>query len=89
MQDGATADTLAADSLAAPSKTASTLTGSTFARSTVLPRHRPLADQVRYELVRPLGEGGMGEVVLVTDHDIGRQVAVKRLKAGPQEQSAV
>jgi serine/threonine-protein kinase len=39
--------------------------------------------------VRPLGEGGMGEVVLVTDHDIGRQVAVKRLKAGPAEEAAV
>ena len=33
----------------------------------------------RYEVVKPLGEGGMGEVSLVQDHDIDRQVAVKFL----------
>jgi serine/threonine-protein kinase len=36
----------------------------------------------RYEPVQSLGEGGMGEVALVRDQDIGRQVAVKRLLPG-------
>ncbi len=34
----------------------------------------------RYERLRALGEGGMGEVSLVEDRDIGRTVAVKRLR---------
>jgi serine/threonine-protein kinase len=36
-------------------------------------------EQPRYEPIRPLGSGGMGEVTLVLDRDIGRLVAVKRL----------
>ena len=55
-------------------------------RSTVLPRVEAgpparlvLHSQERYESVRLLGEGGMGAVELVNDHDIGRQVARKRL----------
>jgi serine/threonine-protein kinase len=35
----------------------------------------------RYEPIRSLGVGGMGEVMLVLDRDIGRLVAVKRLFA--------
>jgi serine/threonine-protein kinase len=34
----------------------------------------------RYETVGLLGEGGMGEVLKARDNDIGREVAVKRLK---------
>jgi serine/threonine-protein kinase len=40
----------------------------------------------RYQKVRKLGAGGMGEVALVEDRDIGRPVAVKRLL--PSENSA-
>ena len=96
MTEGATADTIASEVIAATlgptAATAAPMTAlatSTFARSTVLPRRRAHDDPSRYEPVRTLGEGGMGEVVLVTDHDIGRQVAVKRLKAGPEQQAAV
>src|SRR5262245_39445312 len=33
----------------------------------------------RYRVDSPIGGGGMGEVLLVTDHDLGRQVAMKVL----------
>ncbi len=40
-----------------------------------------LAD--RYKVERLLGEGGMGSVYLATDQLLGRQVAIKIMKAGP------
>jgi eukaryotic-like serine/threonine-protein kinase len=57
------------------------------ARSTVLPRVEHVegtprvvaSGKARYEAVRPLGAGGQAEVTLARDHDIDRQVAVKRL----------
>lgn len=57
------------------------------ARSTVLPRvdwvgpHPQVnpTQRHRFEELGLLGEGGMGEVVLVQDHDIERKVALKRL----------
>jgi serine/threonine-protein kinase len=68
----------------------------TLARTTVLPRveadvapPRLVFDEApRYETLGALGEGGVGEVVKVRDNDIGRVVALKRLKqdmrsAGP------
>src|SRR5262245_14919934 len=33
----------------------------------------------RYQLGRTIGRGGMGEVVVATDVQIGREVAIKRL----------
>jgi serine/threonine-protein kinase len=56
-------------------------------RTTVLPKVDASGPQVtlavearrRYEASKVLGVGGMGEVVLVDDQDIGRKVAVKRL----------
>jgi serine/threonine-protein kinase len=56
-------------------------------RITVLPRVenegqevRLVRDQrARYEPIRQLGMGGMGEVILVHDQDIARPVAIKRL----------
>ncbi len=39
----------------------------------------------RYEIVRLLGKGGMGEVYLATDPALGRRVAIKVLPAGLQE----
>jgi serine/threonine-protein kinase len=57
-------------------------------RTTVLPRveivdakPRLVTDRKRrFEPIRPLGEGGHGEVMGARDNDIGRNVAVKRLR---------
>jgi len=38
-------------------------------------------DSSRYSVGAPLGQGGMGEVLLATDEHIGREVAVKRIRA--------
>jgi serine/threonine-protein kinase len=56
-------------------------------RNTVLPRVERNGQRLdvlpsqraRFEEMRPLGQGGMGEVVLLKDHDIERLVALKRL----------
>ncbi|MBI2389640.1 MAG: serine/threonine protein kinase [Deltaproteobacteria bacterium] len=79
----------------ASSIAAASATG-TFARTTVLPRlsrravmPETRAEDQRYEPIRPLGAGGMGEVVLVHDNDIGRNVAVKRLKREIQGEAAL
>jgi eukaryotic-like serine/threonine-protein kinase len=56
-------------------------------RTTVLPRaeggegavHLVREERARYDPIRPIATGGMGEVVLMYDQDIARPVAVKRL----------
>ncbi|MBL8635116.1 MAG: protein kinase [Myxococcales bacterium] len=59
--------------------------------TTVLPLVEVRGEQVelvrksnaRYETIKELGRGGMGEVCLVRDNDIGRTVALKRLNRPP------
>jgi serine/threonine-protein kinase len=70
---------------------------STLPRSTVLPRvelvdaepRLVVQGQRRYETTRRLGEGGLGEVVGARDNDIGREVAVKRMKAEVRSPAAL
>ena len=45
--------------------------------------------QARYQYVRRLGAGAMGEVNLVTDNDIGRTVAKKQLLAPTQNPAGI
>src|SRR5262249_42892166 len=62
-------------------------------RTTVLPKRRrveasvplEIMQQARFERVKRLGEGGIGEVDLAMDHDISRRVAMKRLRSGSQD----
>ncbi|MFP2924233.1 serine/threonine-protein kinase [Pyxidicoccus sp. 3LG] len=62
----------------------------TSRRNTVLPRVEWNGDRAefiplqreRFEEMNSLGQGGMGEVVLLKDHDIERLVALKRLPEG-------
>ena len=64
-----------------------TASGSSL-RTTILPKAMrqgakislAVPERERYERVKALGEGAAGEVVLVRDNDIERQVAMKRLK---------
>jgi tRNA A-37 threonylcarbamoyl transferase component Bud32 len=66
-------------------------------RTTVLPRIELNGAQAelvfdgkqRFEKIRLLGEGGLGEVVGAHDHDIGRKVAIKRLRAEVRSPAAL
>ena len=91
--------TVAADALgatiAAPSS-GSTLSPTTTLKATTRPAVLPRAqgselvheDSERYAKKKVLGAGGMGEVVLAEDRDIGRNVAMKYLNA-PHDASAL
>lgn len=56
----------------------------TGAEATVVATARP-----RFERTRALGAGGLGEVVAAVDHDIGREVAIKRLRRDVSGSAAV
>jgi serine/threonine-protein kinase len=66
------------------------LAGTQSPRSAVLPRADRLdTGDERYAKKRVLGAGGMGEVVLAEDRDIGRNVAVKYLTAPSDDAAAL
>ena len=77
----------AATAIAGGEPATASFTPPNASRTTVLPRIEGDGAEVtlaheartRYEPVKLLGAGGMGEVVLVEDQDIARRVAVKRL----------
>jgi serine/threonine-protein kinase len=81
-----------AETVLAPSQAVSVVpspSAATSARTTVLPRievsgagaQLVFEGKERFEPIKTLGEGGLGEVVGALDHDIGRKVAIKRLHA--------
>ena len=69
----------------------------TSARTTVLPRIEVngaeaqvvFDGKARFEKLKLLGEGGLGEVTGALDHDIGRKVAIKRLHAHVRSPAAL
>ncbi len=82
-------------------KTASTVesppTGPSAARLTVLPQAAAsdgewrwvTTSRARFQVERVLGEGGAGEVLLAVDHDIGRSVALKKIRTEVQSPEAL
>ena len=84
-----TEDALAATQLEdPPRRTHSDLIGLEM-RTSVLPRvgSHPIGQGqgARFEPVRVIGRGGLGEVTLARDHDIDRAVAIKRMRGAPSD----
>src|SRR3569623_1872458 len=55
-------------------------------------RPEPGADSLignRYRVHRRIGKGGMGEVMLARDEQVGREVAIKRMRAANPSQRAI
>jgi serine/threonine protein kinase len=75
----ATAMTDTAAAPLAPDPSATAATGHDAGMGVTEPVRAP--SSTRYELGRVIGKGGMGEVVSAKDEQIGRRVAIKRIRA--------
>jgi serine/threonine-protein kinase len=100
VQGGATAPRVAPQTVIQGSGSTATLDAARVTRAparTVLPRVAVVGDartlihddRARYEPLGQLGQGGVGEVLRTRDHDIGRDVAVKRLRPEMRDQAAL
>jgi eukaryotic-like serine/threonine-protein kinase len=92
-----TNQTFSADDLESPPDRAPARTTRSGFGSTVLPSiDRSAATarlrtrvETRFEITGSLGQGGLGEVVGAIDHDIGRNVAIKRVRADKVSEAAL
>jgi len=86
-----------ASAAADPSDGSATIRPTAATRFTVLPEvaisegewRWVTTSRSRFLVERALGEGGAGEVLLATDQDIGRQVALKRIRTEIQSPEAL
>ncbi len=94
---GALDRTLDSGAAGAPMSSGPMSAGAGAARTTVLPRVQWTGDapqlvntsRPRFQSQGGLGQGGMGEVVAALDQDIGREVAIKRLRPEVRGQADV
>jgi serine/threonine protein kinase len=84
-------------SLPIPATTATATYADPQGRTTALPKlgvsaNKPqllVTKERRYNVLKRLGQGGMGEVFLAVDQDIGRKIAIKKVAAAATSRGAM